>query len=193
MGDLAERVGISRATLYRDAGLRDLVGRTGDGPAARPVNRKDHDALAQRVQDLSSERRALRRQLREAEKRMREAETRADELAEISREQTREAARQARGAGGAADAEKIRTEAFAEGFTAGTRASQQRGGAAGRGGAGGDLLSVAARLPRPAIVAARKTLARALHPDLYAQDPAAALLATELMKQINALAGSPSG
>jgi predicted DNA-binding transcriptional regulator YafY len=38
MADLAERAGISRATLYRDAGLRDLVGTKGDGPRARPVD-----------------------------------------------------------------------------------------------------------------------------------------------------------
>jgi hypothetical protein len=62
------------------------------------------------------------------------------------------------------------------------------GGAAGRADA--NLSVAAARLPRAALIAARRQLARALHPDLFAKDPAASLLATELLKQINALASS---
>jgi curved DNA-binding protein CbpA len=38
------------------------------------------------------------------------------------------------------------------------------------------------------VLAARRSLARALHPDLFAKDPAAQLLATEILKQLNSLA-----
>lgn len=197
MGDLAERAGISRATLYRDAGLRDLVGAAGDGPQARPVNAADYRKLAERAEALAAERRELRRRLRETEKGLVDANERIDKLAEENRDRMRAARDAAAGAaanassGAPSDAatEKIRTDAFAEGFSAGARAYQQRGATGARGGGGGaDLISVAARLPRPALLNARKTLARALHPDLYISDPATALLATELFKQINALA-----
>lgn len=176
MADVAERAGISRATLYRDAGLRALVGSRGDGPAARPVNAKAHAALQARVAELSAEARKLRHALRLAEKRLEELEFASAEAARSARAQKTL---------GSHAAEKVRTEAYAEGFAAGARA-------AGRGGrSGGEigLVTVAARLPRPALLAARRTLARALHPDLFAKDPATALLATELLKQINALAG----
>ena len=201
MGDLAERAGISRATLYRDAGLRDLVGAAGDGPVARPVNSVEHRKLAERVEILAQERRELRRQLRQVEKGLVDANERIEKLVEENRDRMRAArdaaaagaASAAEGAAGAAASEKIRTAAFAEGFTAGARAYQQRGGTGARGGgAGADLISVAARLPRPAMLNARKTLARAIHPDLYAGDSATALLATELFKQINALAAEKS-
>ena len=199
MGDLAERAGISRATLYRDAGLRDLVGAAGDGPGSRPVNAADYRKLAERVEALAEERRVLRRQLRETEKGLVDANERIDKLVEENRDRMREARGAATaasaegGAPGNAAAEKIRTDAFAEGFAAGARAYQQRSANAGRGGGAADLISVAARLPRPAMLAARKTLARALHPDLYVNDPATALLATELFKQINALAAAGKG
>ena len=38
MQDVADRAGVSRATLYRDAALRDLVGSRGDGPQVRPAD-----------------------------------------------------------------------------------------------------------------------------------------------------------
>lgn len=197
MGDVAERAGISRATLYRDAGLRDLIGNRGDGPASRPIDARAHEQLQARVEALAAERRALRRALRQAEKRAREAETRNDELEakNAEHERTRRATGGGGGLGSAAE-ERVRTEAFAEGFAAGARsgAASRGGGGAGRGagGAGAGLLSVAARLPAPALTAARRTLARAIHPDLFATDPATALLATELLKQINALTGPGS-
>lgn len=187
MGDLAERAGISRATLYRDAGLRDLVGGAGDGPANRPVNARDFRRLETEAAKLGEERKTLRRDLRVAERSLREAQDRIERM-EADRAAT---ARERRGDTevGQGAAEKIKTQAFAEGFAAGARAYQQRGGGRTSGGTA-DLLSAASRLPRAAMLTARKTLARALHPDLYASDPATALLATELLKQINALAAS---
>lgn len=201
MSDVAERAGISRATLYRDAGLRDLIGSRGDGPESRPVDARAHRQLQARVEDLAAERRALRRALRQAEKRARAAESRNDELEAANAEHER--ARRATGGGGgsgqsSAAEERLRAEAYAEGFAAGARSgAAARGGSSGpagrgAGGAGAGLLSVAARLPRPALTAARRTLARAIHPDLFATEPATALLATELLKQINALAGPPT-
>ena len=183
MADLAERAGISRATLYRDAGLRDLIGTRGDSPAARPVDHRAHNHLRNRAETLATDMRALRRALRETEKRLREAETRADgaETRAVEAERARRAERLT-GAG----AERVKTESYAEGFAAGARAAR-------RGGpnvhADPNLLAAAARLPRPALVAARRALARALHPDLFAKDPAASLLATELLKQLNAIVG----
>lgn len=50
------------------------------------------------------------------------------------------------------------------------------------------LASVAARLGPDGVRRARRTLARALHPDLFGKDPAAAALATEILKSVNALA-----
>ncbi len=57
-----------------------------------------------------------------------------------------------------------------------------------RGGVGGALDTVAARLGPDDRRRARRVLARALHPDLFAQDTAAFMLATELLKTLNALA-----
>lgn len=182
MQDLAERAGISRATLYRDATLRDLVGSRGDGPPARPVDYRAHQALKRRCGEVSTERNALRREVVDMKRRLAELEERCQALQRENLDRMRMA--QASGD----DAERIRTDAYAEGFTAGMRAASNRaGGARGETTASG-LLAAAARLPRPAVVAARRTLARALHPDLFARDPAAALLANEILKQLNSLA-----
>src|SRR5688572_3241564 len=59
MGDVAERAGISRATLYRDAGLRDLVGARGDSPTARPVTTRDLSKLEKRIAALEEDRKRL--------------------------------------------------------------------------------------------------------------------------------------
>jgi|GEM_PF-762292 len=205
MADVAERAGVSRATLYRDADLRLLIGSQGDGPVNRPVDASRYDKLSREVADLSEERKRLRRELRRAEARVRAAEKRVAELADEAVDHER-ARRVAEAAARSGDAEKIRSEAYAEGFNAGVRAalgSRGGGGAAGgpagrAAGAGGaasaNLIAAAARLPRPALQVARRKLARVLHPDLFAKDdPATALLATELLKQINNLAGGGSG
>ena len=186
MNDVAERAGISRATLYRDATLRDLVGNTGDGPPARPVDGRQFDTLRDENDKLRTERRQLRRELREAEKRVRAAEGRAMELEEESRFHERTARKLSESQSDGAQ-EKIRSEAFATGFAAGARAAQGRGAGVTGAAPSGEMRAVASRLPRPTLVAARRTLAQKLHPDLFAQDPAAALLATEILKQLNAL------
>ena len=194
MSDVAERVGISRATLYRDATLRDLIGQSGDGPKKRPVDSREFDKLRDTNEKLTTERRQLRRDLREAQKRVREAEARASDLDEASRFYERTARKLSENQNEAAQ-EKLKAESYAQGFAAGARAAQGRGGAQSSGAAAsGEMRAVASRLPRPALMAARRTLAQKLHPDLFAQDPAAALLATEILKQLNALIsdGKPS-
>ncbi len=57
-----------------------------------------------------------------------------------------------------------------------------------RGRIDGALGAVAAHLAPEERRRARRILARALHPDLFAQDSAASALATELLKTLNALA-----
>jgi regulator of replication initiation timing len=183
MTDVAERAGISRATLYRDAGLRDLIGERGDSPPTRPVTQQDLRRMQQRLQGLEEEKKRLRKELRDTEEKLKAAEIEAEEATAKARENARTQRPEK------IDneyVEKVRKEAYADGFSAGSRTAAARGG--GRGGSS-DLLSVAARLPRTSLLNARRTLAKALHPDRYAQDPAAAMIATELLKQLNALAG----
>lgn len=185
MADVAERAGISRATLYRDAGLRDLVGNRGDGPAVRPVDGRTAERLERELAELKRERRGLRRELREAVQRVEELITRCNDLERAHRESPSVSPNET-----ISDsvAEAIRREAYAEGFTAGARSAAQRSGMATRGGTTTGIMVAAARLPRASVVQARRTLARALHPDLFANDPAAALLATEILKQLNGIA-----
>ncbi|WP_395090344.1 hypothetical protein [Armatimonas sp.] len=183
MQDVADRAGVSRATLYRDAALRDLVGSRGDGPQVRPADARLVAQLESEKKTLASERRALRRELNETKKRVDELLGRCAALERERRQQE-----STTDTPSTSEAERIRTQAYADGFSAGTRAAMQRG-ATRPGTSGGSGLSVAAaRLPRPAVLAARRVLARALHPDLFAQDPATQLLATEILKQLNSLA-----
>ncbi|MBC7809466.1 MAG: hypothetical protein H7145_25305 [Akkermansiaceae bacterium] len=196
MSDLAERAGISRATLYRDASLRDLVGSTGDGPANRPVSIHDYEKQKSEREKLAAERRVLRRQLREHE------ETKAGLEREIVKLEAKieiYVSYFAKNAG--EDSDSLRKEAFAEGFAQGVRTAMgQRGGSGANGAkrpgmgvgmmgsAPTSLAAVAAKLPKPALQTARKNLARVLHPDLFAgEDAATAALATELLKQLNSL------
>ncbi len=186
VADVADRAGISRATLYRDESLRSLVGDRGDGPANRPVDHRRLLTLERERDAALAGRREARRASRAAEREIVELKDRIERLVREneSRQQSRliDATMQT-------DAERIRNDAYAEGFVAGTRAAAQRG--SGRPGGSGGLAVAAARLPKPAVAAARRTLARALHPDLYSDDPAAALLATEILKQLNALLARP--
>lgn len=181
MQDLADRAGVSRATLYRDAALRDLVGARGDGPVVRPADSRSVAQLEAENKTLASERRALRRELNETKKRVDEL---LERCAALEREQRQSPSKDEVNP---SEAERIRTEAYADGFAAGTRAAMQRGGTR-PGSSSGGLSVAAARLPRATVLAARRTLARALHPDLFAQDPATQLLATEILKQLNSLA-----
>jgi regulator of replication initiation timing len=183
MQDVADRAEVSRATLYRDAALRDLVGSRGDGPKVRPADSRSVAQLESERKSLLSERRALRRELDETKRRVTELLERCADLEREQRERPAAAEKPSQ-----SESERIRAQAYADGFSAGTRAAMQRGGTRpGAPGAGG-LSIAAARLPRASVLAARRTLARALHPDLFAQDPATQLLATEFLKQLNSLA-----
>jgi AcrR family transcriptional regulator len=177
MADVADRAGISRATLYRDAALRALIGNRGDGPETRPVNFRDVEKLKARITELERVRRELRRTVREAE-----------EKADISETRARDFERRLNAALSDAVQDRAEREAFEEGFAAGQKAAQNRP-VSGRGTASSDMMGIAAKMPRESLLNARRTLARVLHPDLFASDPAAAILATEILKQLNAVAG----
>jgi AcrR family transcriptional regulator len=183
MQDVADRADVSRATLYRDAALRDLVGSRGDGPKVRPADSRSVIQLEGERKTLLSERRALRRELDETKKRVTELLERCAALEREQRERPAASEQPSQ-----SEAERIRTQAYADGFSAGTRAAMQRGGTRPGSPGSGGLSIAAARLPRASVLAARRTLARALHPDLFAQDPATQLLATEILKQLNSLA-----
>ena len=179
MGDVAERAGISRATLYRDATLRDLIGEKGEGPAVRPVDYAKYQKLNDERQEWFIERRKLRREGRLWEKREQELLNRIDFLMRENAEMSREIAMSV---GQVEAREKIRAESYTEGFNAGVRTGSQRGNSVGGGGS--ELQAMASRLPRAALIQARRTLIKTLHPDLFENDPATKLLANELLKQI---------
>ncbi len=156
VADVAERAGISRATLYRSPALRALVGAKGDGP--RTVDAAVHAQICERHTASKARARALRRQLAEMETSwdaMRERAVAAEKRLE-------EALR------------RVQALEAVLGQTAGRSSSP--------------VAAVAARLGPEDRRRARRQLARALHPDLFAQDSAAAALATELLKTVNALA-----
>ena len=71
-------------------------------------------------------------------------------------------------------------------------AAERRAESPGRADAGPELTVRSARLAAHLAPEerrrARRVLARALHPDLFAQDAATSALATELLKTLNALA-----
>lgn len=153
VADVAERAGVSRATIYRSQDLRDLIGAKGDGP--RTVDAVLHEKICARHDTQKAKVRDLRRQLAELE---------------ASWDEMRERAK-------TAETKLTAAERRIE-----LQSSQMRGGT------GGALEAVAARLGPEERRRARRVLARALHPDLFAQDAAAYALATELLKTLNALA-----
>lgn len=156
VADVAERAGVSRATIYRTPELRDLIGAKGD--CARPVPPDIHERLAARHETMKAKARDLRRRLTESEQGWEEMRERA-----ITAERRLQAAER-------------QLAALAAQRTAATPGH-------------GTLITVAARLGPEAMRQARRQLAAVLHPDLFAQDPAAAALATELLKSLNALTG----
>lgn len=155
VGDVAERAAVSRATIYRCADLRELVGAKGDGVRAVPADA--HAKLAARHETAKAKLRETRRELADLE---------------LSWEAMRERA---------LAAEKRAADAERKLGMRGTSSSSNGHGA-------GTLSAVAHRLGPDAMRQARRELARALHPDLYARDSAAHALATELLKTLNALA-----
>jgi DNA-binding MurR/RpiR family transcriptional regulator len=66
VADVAERAGISRATIYRSQKLRTLVGARGDG--VRSVDAEIHARVCERHNSLKSKARELRQRLADAEK-----------------------------------------------------------------------------------------------------------------------------
>lgn len=179
MQDVAERVGVSRATLYRDATLRELIGAKGDGPPVRPVDFRIHEKLRNEVDALRGEARELRRKMKEAE---RERKTLQERIASLEGENSDRMHAQRAAEAMTDGVENVRQEAYAAGFQAGI-ASASRGA---RGGGGG-LMVAANRFPKATLAGARRTLAKAIHPDLFADDPVAQLLANEILKQLNSL------
>ena len=156
VADVAERAGVSRATIYRTAELRDLIGAKGD--CARPVAPELHERLSARHEVLKGKARDLRRRLAESEQSWEEMRERA-----VTAERRLQAAER----------------------QIALLAAQHSGTAHGNG----SLAAVAARLGPEEMRQARRQIAAVLHPDLYAKDPAAAALATELLKSLNALTG----
>ena len=154
VADVAERAGVSRATIYRTPALRDLIGAKGD--CARPVAPEVHERLATRHEAMKAKARDLRRRLTESEQGWEQMRARA-----VTAERRLQAA------------------------------ERQIALLAAQHAATGDvsLAHVAARLGPEALRQARRQIAAVLHPDLFAQDPAAAALATELLKSLNALTG----
>lgn len=155
VADVAERAGVSRATIYRSTALRALVGAKGDGP--RTVDAALHEKLAARHDAAKAKARDLRRQLAELERSWDEMQTRA-----LAAER--------------ALAEMQRRITFLE---------SQNGA---RGGAQTMLASLASQMSAEERRQARRQLARALHPDLFAHDAAVQTVATELLKLVNSLA-----
>lgn len=155
IAEVAERAGISRATIYRSPELRALIGAKGDG--VRVVEAEIHAKVCARHEASKAKARALRQQLADTERSWTEIRERA--LA----------------------AERLLADA--------ERRIKQMETQQSLSNAVSPLAGVAARLTPEELRQARRQLARALHPDLFTHDSAALLLATELLKSINMLAG----
>jgi len=155
VADVAERAGLSRATIYRSDALRAIIGAKGDG--ARNVPAALHDKLAERHQAAKSKARTLRRELAELEQSWQEMRERA------------------------LSAERRLLEAERKLKLLQTPANARHGG-------GATLAGIGAQMSADERRQARRQLARALHPDLFAKDAATQALATELLKLINSLA-----
>lgn len=155
VADVAERAGISRATIYRSDRLRAIVGAKGDG--ARTVDATVYETLAERHAASKAKARRLRRELADLERswdEMRERATGAErKVAEMQR----------------------RLEILE------AQAKRQGPGTS-------SLASVAVGMSADERRQARRQLARALHPDLFAHDASVQALATELLKLVNSLA-----
>jgi hypothetical protein len=154
IADIAERAGISRATIYRTPALRDMIGAKGD--CARPVDQEIHARLTAKHDALKKRSRELRRQLSDLEQSWNEVRERA-----VTAERRLQAAER--------------------------QISLLAGSRNGSGSAHNTLAKAAERLSPEEVRQARRLIAAVLHPDLFAKNPAAAALATELLKSLNAL------
>lgn len=65
VADIAERAGVSRATIYRDNALRAIVGARGDGD--RPVSADVHARVCDRYKALQGTAKDLRKRLAQSE------------------------------------------------------------------------------------------------------------------------------
>ena len=155
VADVAERAGLSRATIYRSDALRAIIGAKGDGPRTVPADL--HEKLTERHLAAKTKARTLRRELAELEQSWQEMRERAT------------------------SAERRLLEAERK-----LKLLQSPSGA--RTGTGTTLAGIGAQMSADERRQARRQLARALHPDLFAKDAATQALATELLKLINSLA-----
>lgn len=165
VADVAERAGISRATIYRDNRLREIIGARGDVP--RPVDPVIHARLTTRHQAIKSKNQELRRQIQETEQSwedMRDRVTHAEHRVRQLEQQLLISERRA------------------------NNLAAQLARGIGSSPTGANITHVAAQLGPEALRRARRQLALALHPDQYSHDSAAATLATEILKTLNSLA-----
>jgi len=165
VAEVAEKAGVSRATIYRDSRLRDVIGARGDVP--RPVDPLIHARLTTRHQALKTKNQELRRQVQETEQSWEDMRDRAH-TAEHKVKQL-----------------EVQLQS-AERRASSLAAQLARGIASASPGTG--LAQVAAQLGPDSLKRARRQLALALHPDQYGHDAAAAALATEILKTLNSLA-----
>ena len=154
IADIADRSGISRATIYRDASLRKIIGARGDG--ARNVPYDIHSQLS-----LRNER--LKIKVRELQKRLTESELNGDDLrrrAVQAENQQKILEHQAK---------NLMSQLSARSTAHTTTFLSNLAGAVG-----------IASMKR-----ARRQIASALHPDLFAKDPDVAKVAEELLRALN--------
>jgi regulator of replication initiation timing len=188
--DVADHSGISRASLYRIEGLRQRIGTHGDQPTSRPVSSRELNLLRRELDSVREERSTAVKENRRLQIELNRAVRRIDELMLDSTEKL-QAAKSAEEK--AESAVSDRDGIFAEGFQAGLRAASQKGRGMAPAAGSEDLNVAAARLPRAAMLKARRTLALAIHPDLFHDNPAAQVLAGEIFKLLNQLATPGQG
>jgi regulator of replication initiation timing len=188
--DVADHSGISRASLYRIEGLRDRIGVHGDQTTTRPINARELKVLRKELESVREERSAAVKENRRLQIELNRAVRRIDELMLDGTEKS-QAAKSAEQKAETAVAD--RDSVYAEGFQAGLRAASQKGRGMAPAAGSEDLNVAAARLPRAAMLKARRTLALAIHPDLFQDNPAAQVLAGEIFKLLNQLATPGQG
>lgn len=154
--DIAERSGVSRATIYRSAELRQLIGARGN--IERTVPAEAFNKMEARCAQQRAAIRKLRQELKELEASwevIRARAVAAEVEVETLRSETKDlAARLAKRSGGSLPTDK-------------------------------SLHAVASSVGPVEAKRIRRQLARLLHPDLFAADPSLASVANELLKMVN--------
>jgi hypothetical protein len=154
VADVAQRSGISRATLYRDHALRAQIGARGDG--VRPIDPAAHARVCASHESLRARARQMRAQLQDAERRWDEMRDRA-----LSAEQ---------------DLQRVEQRVL---MLTRQLAAQPNPDS---------LADIAAAIGADGVRRARRKLARALHPDLFANEPDVAAVAGALLRALNEMA-----